>query len=346
MKKFIFIFSLVLLTGCAIFHKEKKKQIYIESISQQLPPSPEEEAFVEEKKDFVQQDVIKKKKIKEKKEISMKEESTKVETQIAPPPLTTSPTLKEKKDFSIWNGECLIYKAEWTNMDVGKGMIVCQEENTKYGIVYHLIGITLPEGLPAKLGQGYNRIDSYVDKETFQPYYFYSYIKNGNITRIIEAEFNKGRKEFEWQTKKYRAGELYQSKNGKLSYKDCIYDSFSVFYILRTLNFEEKSEFTIPVGITKIWDLFIKVKGKRKENIPGLGIKEIYEIEPEAKSDEGFFTKGKMIIWVTSDEKKLPVYFLGKMALGTGKMTLISNIKLKPDVKLTRETIAKILSSI
>ena len=227
---------------------------------------------------------------------------------------------------------------------MGKGLIACQEEKTKFGEVYHLIGITVPEGVFANFGYGYYRVDSYVDKKTLQPYYFYSYIQNGKIKKIIEAKFKKG--EFTWDIRKYKKGILYSRKKGKTTYKEPVYDSISAFYLMRTFDFEKEDKFTIKIGITKIWDLIIRVLDKKEENIPQYGEKEVYIIEPEAKSNEGFFRKGKMIMWITADEKKIPVYFSGKAPIGSGDLSLISKITLNPETPLDTQTIAWILSSV
>jgi len=113
--------------------------------------------------------------------------------------------------FSSWKGECLVYNAKWNFVDAGKGIILCKEEKNGYGDVYHFAGITIPEGTFAKLGYGYNRVDSFVDKKTLKPYYFYSYVKNGRKERITEIFFDFHKNEYTWKIKKFKnSGERYK----------------------------------------------------------------------------------------------------------------------------------------
>lgn len=362
MKKPIIFLVLIFLCGCCTSSyraKQEKKEFSVQELSKKMPPPPEEIFVIPEDVDSTYKGITKENEISSgpifEGEISEKEKELTAKKEGSIPGNKVSELLPditlEKTDlaslFSMWKGECLVYEAKWNFITVGKGLIACQEENTKYGNVYHFVGITFPEGIVADMGYGYNRVDSFVDKKTLKPYYFYSYIKNGKTERIIEVEFHSKNKEFLWKTKKYKQGKLYSAKKGKVPHNDIVHDSISVFYILRTLDFNGgKNEFKLSVGITKLWDLLIKIKEKRKENVPLFGEKEIYVVEPQAKSDEGLFKKGKMVVWLTADEKKIPVYFAGKMALGTGNLSLISTIKLDPDVCFDAKTIAWILNSV
>jgi len=363
MKKSIIFLILIFLCGCCTASyraKQEKKEFFVQELSKKMPPPPEEISVIFEDENFARREIIEKeipsgRVFAEKEKVPVKEKELIAKKDSSLPGKKVSKSLPEitskKTDlsslFSAWKGECLVYEAKWNFITVGKGLIACQEENTKYGNVYHFVGITFPEGIMADMGYGYNRVDSYIDKKTLKPYYFYSYIKNGKIERVTEVEFHSKNKEFSWKAKKYKKGKLYSVKKGKVSHNDIIHDSISVFYILRTLDFNgEKNEFKLPVGITKLWALLIKVKEKRKGKVPFFGEKEVYVVEPQAKSDEGLFKKGKMVVWLTADERKIPVYFTGKMALGTGNLSLISTMKLDPDVSLDAKTVAWILNSV
>jgi len=113
---------------------------------------------------------------------------------------------------------------------------------------------------------------------------------------------------------------------------------------VRTLDLERNCSYTIPVALKEIWDLTIQTAGKRTENIPCIGKQEVYVLKPQAQSDEGFFTKGAMDLWITADKKRLPVNLEGRVTLGKARMLLISEIKLEPDATLDAGTISEILS--
>ena len=370
MKKYFIISGVLLffLSGCVCVKKESVKK---EEIVEQIPEITRPPEIPEYKENFVESNLflseISEENQKETEIVSEVSQQNVLSSQekvigeedvniyLAKKEENISLEVKKKKPSSTekylgflskWKGECLIYTARWNFLKVGKGIVVCKEENNGYGTVYHLIGITIPEGTFAKLGCGYNRVDSFIDKRTLKPYYFYSYTKNRRKERIINIYFDWNKGEYKWETRKFKDGKVYSVKKGKVKYKGEVYDGMYVFYVMRTLNFENGKEFKFPVAMTKLWDLIINVKGKRVRKIPFLGRKEVYVIEPKAKSDEGFFRKGKMDVWITTDDKRIPVYLEGKVPIGRACLSLVSKIKIQPDIKFGRKTILEILRTV
>jgi len=359
MKRLIFPLVLFLFfSGCVACRKKSEKVKYkelvkkIPEISSDIKVKPpEQKTEIEKEKKDIEKKVEKKEKKEKEKEKEKETIIVKKEKDFKKPAKKVGSKIKKEKKkkkkkeiFSLWKGECLVYQAKWNFVKIGKGLIACQEEEINSAKVYHLIGITVPEGVFANLGYGYYRVDSYIDKKTMRPYYFYSYVRNGKVERITEVKFEKGK--FVWEARKYKKGVLYSRKKGNVICKNPVYDSISAFYLMRSFDFEKEDEFTIKIGIKKIWDLIIKVVDKREENISDYGVKEVYIIEPKAKSNDGFFKKGKMKIWITADEDKIPVYFLGKAKVGSGSLSLISKITLNPGTPLNTQTIAWVLSSV
>ena len=358
MKKIIiYIIILIILVGCTC---KKKKREKVKELSLKKIPDviyPPEKTQIKEGISIISTESGKS--ILAYKENVSKETIVNPEINISTDQKTKSISLAEKerenekkqnfylsKNFSSWIGECLVYKAKWNFVNAGKGLILCKEEKNGYGNVYHFAGITIPEGTFAKLGYGYNRVDSFVDKKTLKPYYFYSYVRNGRKERITEIFFNFDKDEYIWRIKKFKEGTIYSKKSGKVKFNGNLYDGMYVFYVLRTANYEKNRTINFPVAMVNIWDLIVKVKDKKKKIIPLLGSKEIYVIEPIAKSNEGIFRKGKMDVWITADKDRIPVYFEGKVPLGTAKLSLISKTKIDPESELNRELIYSILNSV
>ncbi|HOJ39095.1 MAG TPA: DUF3108 domain-containing protein [bacterium] len=247
--------------------------------------------------------------------------------------------------LSGFRGECLFFEARWNLATLGKAMMACQEERNRYGKVYHLVGITVPTGLPAKLGYGFNRVDAYVNPETFEPYYFYTYTRAGKTERITEVEFETGEKLFTWTGRKYKEGKLTETKGGRVKYTQPVYDSIGVFYRMRMDNFKAGEEAKYPVALTKLWTLTVRYRERIKRKLPLLGLREFLVLEPEVASDEGLFTQGKMVLWLTADDNRLPAYLHGKIVLGSAKLELISTRKLEATAVLNQETISSLLAS-
>ena len=248
--------------------------------------------------------------------------------------------------FQRWNGECLVYQMNWNFVKAGTALIALQETSNRYGDVYHLVAVTVPQGMLAKIGMGYYRIDAYIDKKTLLPYYYYQYSKNKAKEDILELYFNWKSNNYRWKFRKFKDGNLYATKTKVVQLTGTVYDGISSFYILRTLDFEKENRFIIPVALNEMWDLTINKKSRKKTNIPNFGFKDIYIVEHKAKNNAGFFIQGKMDMWITADKKRTPVYMEGKVPLGTGKLSLISEIQLAPDTKFNIDTISQILSQV
>ncbi|MCM8830145.1 MAG: DUF3108 domain-containing protein, partial [Candidatus Omnitrophica bacterium] len=140
----------------------------------------------------------------------------------------------------IWGGECLVYQITWNSINVGKGMLACEDIKTSYGDVYHILGLTVPERsiMGAKLNL--YRMDAYLDKKTLQPYYYYQYTKESDEKEdIFEIRFDWKNKKYYTKHKRYNKGKLYKIKEKTLVLPDVAYDSISIFYIVRTLDLDK-----------------------------------------------------------------------------------------------------------
>lgn len=263
------------------------------------------------------------------------------------PPKKTEPSLSEKKLISLdrWNGECLVYQLTWNSIRFGKGMLACKEASNGYGDVYHIVGLTIPEGTIAGVGIGLHRMDAFIDRKTLLPHYYYQYDKNKNKEDILEIHFDWNKKQYRTRYRKFDTGKLYSTKEKTVEIESKLpHDGISIFYFVRTLDLEKNEFFAFPIAFKEMWDLTIKNAGKRIEDIPSLGKQEVYVLKPQAKSNEGFFTKGTMDLWLTADNRRLPVYLEGRVPLGKARMLFLSEEKLAPDAKLDSDTITDILS--
>ncbi len=256
-----------------------------------------------------------------------------------------SPSTEQLISFDHWNGECLVYSIMWNSIRFGKGILACKEVHNRHGNIYRIIGLSVPDRSIAGIKMGLYRMDAFIDKKSLLPHYYYQYSKNKNKEDILEIRFDWNKKLYKTKYRKFDCRKLYSTKEKTVKIKtDTVYDGISIFYVVRTLDLERNSSFIIPIAFKEIWNLTIKKAGKRVENIPGMGEKEVYVLKPHAKSNGGFLTKGAMYLWLTADKKRLPVYMEGKVPLGKAQMSLISVMQLSPDTIFDSNTITDILS--
>jgi len=102
------------------------------------------------------------------------------------------------------------------------------------------------------------------------------------------------------------------------------FDPLSVLYYVRTLKLEVgKSVYMDIFDSKKLWNVEVKVL--RKERISSiLGDVETVVVKPLMKSEGIFNRKGDMLIWLTDDQKRIPVKMQTKVAVGSITATLVS----------------------
>jgi hypothetical protein len=94
-------------------------------------------------------------------------------------------------------------------------------------------------------------------------------------------------------------------------------DILSSLYLLRTFDLKVGKDETIDVYADgKVYPLNVIIHGIEKVKVPA-GKFECFKVEPILKSEGIFRQKGRLIIWLTCDDLKLPVKMKSKVAIGS-----------------------------
>jgi hypothetical protein len=101
------------------------------------------------------------------------------------------------------------------------------------------------------------------------------------------------------------------------------YDFYSGFYYLRTLKLEVGRPVYVNIlDSKKLWNVEVQVvKKERLKTI--LGEVETIQVRPLVKSEGIFERKGVIDIWLTDDERRIPVKMKTKVKIGSVTATLI-----------------------
>lgn len=104
---------------------------------------------------------------------------------------------------------------------------------------------------------------------------------------------------------------------------DSTFDPLSGFFYVRRIPLEVgKSVFVDVFDSKKLYKLEVKVL--KKESIKtSLGTFQTIVIKPIMQSEGIFYRKGDILIWLTDDEKKIPVLIKIKASLGSISATLV-----------------------
>jgi len=102
-----------------------------------------------------------------------------------------------------------------------------------------------------------------------------------------------------------------------------VFDPLSVLYYVRTLKLEVGKPVYVDIfDNKKVWNVEIQVLRKEKIKTE-LGEFDTVVIKPLMKSEGIFNRKGEMLIWLTDDQKRVPVKMQTKVAVGAITATLV-----------------------
>lgn len=131
--------------------------------------------------------------------------------------------------------------------------------------------------------------------------------------------------------------DLYTSKRGAkgtdIPLTPCTFDLPTLFYYARNMDFDaiepgKRHPMTFAID-DEVFNVYFILYGRETIKVRGLGT--IRTIKFAAKLLEGEVFKGEadMLIWVTDDDNRLPVYFEAPLLVGTaiGRMTSYDNLK-------------------
>ena len=206
-------------------------------------------------------------------------------------------------------GESLQYHAEFNRVRVGEAELkvsAIEEINTIKS--YHIIYFAKTKGLADRLFKIRDQIEIWIDKEGFFTHRLIKNINQGNYKNKVDVRFDYNKSIAKTSTK-------------EISIDFKARDSFSLFYYLRTilLNENDIMSFSSFEG-RRIVDYKLQIKGNEIIRTE-LGSFTCTVIRPYQEGENLFKNQGDIQIWISDDEKRLPVKIQIKMKFGS--MTLL-----------------------
>ncbi|MCX5800438.1 MAG: DUF3108 domain-containing protein [Candidatus Eisenbacteria bacterium] len=170
---------------------------------------------------------------------------------------------------------------------------------------YHLVSKAESSGLFSMFYRVRDRIDSYLDKESFVTRRFSKNISEGNYRTAFTVNFDHARRIATY------------SDGTEMEFLACAQDILSAFFYVRTLNLGVGDSVQVPChSDKKNYPLEVMVYRKETVDTP-IGKFDCVVVEPILKSSGLFRQKGRLTIWLTDDEYKIPVLMKSKVAVGS-----------------------------
>lgn len=158
-----------------------------------------------------------------------------------------------------------------------------------------------------------DRYRTFIDAEGFFPWRFEQHIREGGYTRDFTADFDQ-------------IEHVARTSEGEYEIPPYVHDIMSAFYFARTIDY---AGFTPGRKIRlqnfykdSTYELDVRFKGRQEIEVPAGKFKCIV-VEPLAKEGGLFKSEGKVYVWLTDDERKIPVRVSSKILIGSIDSELI-----------------------
>jgi len=220
---------------------------------------------------------------------------------------------------SLWNGEKLVFDITWMGISAGTASLEIRDRIKMNGReVYHIVSTARSNNVLSFIYPVDDLIETFVDTEWIYPYRLTINKKEGRRKKDKEIVFD--------QTG-HTAREIHGGNEMTSEVPPDVQDPLSCLYFFRTFkDLEDGKIYTIDVYDTKKnWRMEVKVLGREVVTIPA-GTFSAIKVKPEIYYEGLFQNKGDVFIWLTDDERKMPVLVKSSIRIGSVKAALTSAI--------------------
>ena len=217
-----------------------------------------------------------------------------------------------EKVIPFHTGERLTFEARWSFIPAGEVVLEVLTADTINGVKsYHFVMTSKTYPFIDLFYKVRDRIDAYTDKEMTHAI-LYRKKKQGRSKRNAVVNFDWDKLEAQYSN--------FGNRTKPISILHGSFDPLSVFYFFRLHDLRVGAEIKAPVTDGKKC-VIGKVKVIRREKVRvACGMFDTYVAEPELEHIGGVFEKSKdakLKIWVTADERRIPVKVESKVIVGS-----------------------------
>ena len=239
-----------------------------------------------------------------------------------------------KKEDAYGVGEWFKFRIHYGIVNAGYATLEVKEASINSKKVFHVVGKGYTTGMSRFFFKVDDLYESYIDKNTGNPYRFVRKINEGGYTKNQEGFFNQSANKVFVKDYKNKTEQTFVIQENSQ-------DIMSAFYYLRNHPNIDK----VKPGDSIIIDMFFddettkfKLKFLGRENITTkFGVVPTMIFRPLVRSGRVFKEQESLTIWISDDNNKLPVRIKASLAVGSIKADLESFRGLKNPFKTKAE---------
>ena len=210
---------------------------------------------------------------------------------------------RENKAFAV--GEHLVFEIAYKFVTAGTATMSIPDTQWVYGRpCYHVVTTARSNKFFDNLFKVRDRVESCIDMEGLFPWKFEKHIREGKY---------RANKYVDYDQVNQRA--IYSQKD-TTDVPPFVQGMLSSFYYVRTVPLKVGKPFAFHnYSDRKLYPLQVVVHKKDRIKTPA-GTFDCIVVEPVLRGKGIFNQKGRLIIWLTDDERRIPVLMKSKIAVG------------------------------
>ena len=216
---------------------------------------------------------------------------------------------EERKRFAKvpWKiGEYFQFSIDWNGLNGGSSLMQVQNIQTVDGKrCYRVVTKAESNSFVSRFYKVRDRAESSIDAESLYSRRFVKRLREGGYKKDIDVRFDH-----ETGKARYSNGKEYDVAAG-------IHDVLSAFYYVRTKPLPDGATLIVPTNDNeKSYEMEVQVLRREKAEVPA-GKFSCVVVEPKLKSEGIFKSKGSILVWLTDDERRIPVMVQSKVPVGS-----------------------------
>lgn len=207
-------------------------------------------------------------------------------------------------------GESYFFVVTYAGFSVGRASLqVIGEDDFNGRKVLHFINTARTNRFFDLFYKLRNRVESLWDEQAHYSLYYSTYQEEVDDIRTKEIRFYP-----EKELVIYKRGDVEE----RLNLSKRVQDTLSAFYFLRTMSLDERNS---PIIIEtfdsrRLWQIKVFVVGREVVEVPA-GVFNTIIVKPELDYEGIFKHTGDIYIWLTDDQKRMPIKVKSKITVGS-----------------------------
>ena len=220
----------------------------------------------------------------------------------------TNSTLRSLPHAAFSAGERLVFDVGYSFITAGEAVMSIPKSDTIFGRpVYQVLFTVNSTPTFAWIYKVDDRYETYLDIQGVFPWRFTQKVREGSYRRDFKAWFDQVKN-------------IAYADNKQYQIPPYVHDAVSAFYFVRTLDFSKSrvGEKILLQNFFKdtTYSLAVKFLGRQRISVDA-GTFNCIIIEPLMKEGGVFKSEGRVVIWLTDDERRIPVKVSTKVVVGS-----------------------------